>query len=92
MRTEQEIFDELEKLSSVDGFWEVIAFFCWKDTFIHFSGEKLDKESFAQAFDRTRLSRTELSTLIGLACKNGFNNKQLELEELKNSKSCLATF
>ncbi|MFU8905964.1 SEC-C metal-binding domain-containing protein [Proteus sp. DFP240708] len=83
MRTEQEIFDELEKLSCVEGFWEVVAFFCWKDTFIHFSGEKLDKESFAQAFDRTRLSRTELSTLIGLACKSGFNNRQLELEELK---------
>ncbi|AYL67244.1 prepilin peptidase [Citrobacter werkmanii] len=83
MRTEQEIFDELEGISAQEGFWEVVAFFCWKDTFIHFSGEMLDGEAFAQAFDRTRLSRTELSTLIGLACKSGFNNKQLGLEELK---------
>lgn len=65
MGTEQEIFDELEVIAAQEGFWEVIAFFCWKDTFIHFSGEKLDAEAFAQAFDRTRLSRTELSTLIG---------------------------
>ncbi|WP_146448189.1 MULTISPECIES: NERD domain-containing protein [Vibrio] len=83
MRSEQEIFDELEELGAQEGFWEVIAFFCWKDTFIHFSGEKLDGEAFAQAFDRTRLSRTELSTLIGLACKSGFNDKQLSLDELK---------
>ncbi|WP_305879707.1 SEC-C metal-binding domain-containing protein [Yersinia ruckeri] len=83
MRTEQEIFDEIEGLSAQEGFWEVVAFFCWKDTFIHFSGEKLDGEALAQAFDRTRLSRTELSTLIGLACKSGFNDKQLGLEELK---------
>ncbi|MBW5848307.1 SEC-C metal-binding domain-containing protein [Yersinia enterocolitica] len=83
MRTEQEIFDELERLSAQEGFWEVVAFFCWKDTFIHFSGEKLDAEIFAQSFDRTRLSRTELSTLIGLACKSGFNDKQLDSAELK---------
>ncbi len=83
MRSEQEIFDELEELGAQEGFWEVIAFFCWKDTFIHFTGEKLDGEAFAQAFDRTRLSRTELSTLIGLACKNGFNDKRLSLDELK---------
>lgn len=83
MRTEQEIFDELEVIAAQEGFWEVIAFFCWKDTFIHFSGEKLDAEAFAQAFDRTRLSRTELSTLIGLACKSGFSDKQLSLNELK---------
>lgn len=83
MRTEQQIFNELEVLSTQEGFWEVVAFFCWKDTFIHFSGEKLDEKAFAQTFDRTRLSRTELSTLIGLACKNGFNDKQLGLDELK---------
>lgn len=83
MRTEQEIFDELERISAQGGFWEVVAFFCWKDTFIHFSGGKLDRENFAQMFDRTRLSRTELSTLIGLACKSGFSDKQLDLEELK---------
>lgn len=83
MRTEQEIFKELELLSTKEGFWEVVAFFCWKDTFIHFSSDKLDREAFSQAFDRTRLSRTELSTLVGLACKSGFNTKKLGSDELK---------
>lgn len=83
MRTEQEIFDQLELLSAQEGFWEVVAFFCCKDTFIYFPSEKLDREAFSQVFDRTRLSRTELSTLIGLACKSGFNDKNLELDELK---------
>lgn len=82
MRTEQEIFNELEVIAAQEGFWEVIAFFCWKDTFIHFSGDKLDGKAFAQTFDKTRLSRTELSTLIGLACKSGFSDKQLSLDEL----------
>mgnify|MGYP003625507596 CR=1 FL=1 len=84
MRTEQEIFEELDMLSTQDGFWEVIAFFCWKDTFIHFSGDVLDSQALEEQFDRTRLSRTELSTLIGLACKNGFNDKKITLDEFKN--------
>ena len=42
----------------------------------------MDAEAFAQTFDKTRLSRTELSTLIGLACKSGFNDKQLSLDAL----------
>ena len=83
MRTEQEIFDELEILSAQEGFWEVVAFFCCKDTFIYSSNGNLDREAFEQVFDKIRLSRTELSTLIGLACKSGFNDKKLELDELK---------
>ncbi|GIU15388.1 hypothetical protein TUM4641_35480 [Shewanella morhuae] len=67
MRTEKEIFALLEELSLQDGFWEVVAFFCWKDTFLHIVDQKLDEKALAQQFDRTKLSRTELSTLIGLA-------------------------
>lgn len=83
MRTEKEIFEELNTLSTHEGFWEVIAFFCWKDTFIHASSGKFDAEALSQQFDRARLSRTELSTLIGLACKSGFNAKKLSFDELK---------
>ena len=83
MRTEQQIFEALKELSRQDGFWEIIAFFCWKDTFIHFSGEKLDEKAFSGQFDSTRLSRTELSTLVGLACKHGFKATQLSFDELK---------
>ncbi len=83
MKTEQEIFNEIETLSRQDGFWEIIAFFCWKDTYIHFSGDTLNAEVFAQQFDKSRLSRTELSTLIGIACKSGFKAKKLEVDELK---------
>ncbi len=84
MRTEKEIFAELSALSTQEGFWEVIAFFCWKDTFIHISSGKFDAEALSQQFDRARLSRTEISTLIGLACKSGFNAKKLSADELKD--------
>ncbi|HHX8512401.1 TPA: NERD domain-containing protein [Vibrio diabolicus] len=83
MKTEQEIFEEIELLSTQAGFWEVIAFFCLKDTFIHLSGNSLDENRLAQQFDKTKLSRTELSTLIGLACKSGFHDKKLTFDELK---------
>ncbi|WP_230819494.1 nuclease-related domain-containing protein [Rheinheimera aquimaris] len=83
MKSEQHIFKALEELSKQDGFWEIVAFFCWKDTFIHFSGEKLDEKAFSAQFDRSRLSRTELSTLIGLACKHGYKASQLSFDELK---------
>ncbi|OCH59765.1 prepilin peptidase [Aliivibrio fischeri] len=70
MRSEQEIFNELESLALEPNFWELIAFFCWKDTFIHIKGEKLEAGVFTQSFSHEKLSRTELSTLIGIACKN----------------------
>lgn len=83
VRTEKEIFALLEELSLQDGFWEVVAFFCWKDTFLHIVDQKLDEKALAQQFDRTKLSRTELSTLIGLASKTDFVAKQLSFDELK---------
>ena len=33
-------------------------------------GETLDSESFIRSYDRTRLSKTELATLIALTFKN----------------------
>ena len=57
--------------------------FCWKDCFIHAHDGELNSEALAQQYDRSKLSRTELSTLIGLACKNGFSQKTLTKEELE---------
>lgn len=85
VRTESEIFIDLEAVCAQSGFIDVIAFLCFKDTYIHVVDGKLDAEAMAQQYERSRLSRTELSALIGLACKNGIKQKELSRESLENT-------
>lgn len=84
MRTEQEIFKILEEICSQPGFLEVISFLSWRDAFIHQQGENIGIEDLLKCFDLSRLSRTELSTLIGLLCKNGITEKKLSHYELRD--------
>lgn len=83
MSSKLESFMKLRELAANDGFWEVIAYICLRDTFIHLSSDKLTRENFHQSFDKGRLSQTEISTLIGLACKNRTTVKLLSANELK---------
>lgn len=84
MNSEKDIFLALEELCSTPGFLEVIAAFCFKDTFTHQKSEVLDIEDILSNFNYERLSRTELSTLIGLCCKNGIIHKELSREEIQD--------
>jgi hypothetical protein len=83
VKSESEIFNELKYLCSTPGFIHVIAFFCFKDTFIHTTGEGLTAETLSQQFDKTRLSRTELSSLIGLMCKSNVMLEPLPIDQLQ---------
>lgn len=80
MRTENEIFSALESITSVQGFIEILAFLAFKDTYITVEKETLDSEAFIRSFDRTRLCKTELATLIALTFKNYGGNTSLSLE------------
>ncbi|MHA3050861.1 YecA family protein [Acinetobacter sp. ANC 4640] len=82
MKTEQEIFTTLESLCSKSGFLEVISYLCWRDTFIHQQGENIDLNDILNSFSHSKLSRTELSTLIGLMCKYAIHEKVLTEQEL----------
>lgn len=84
MKTEQEIFKILEEICSQSGFIEVISFLSWRDTFIHQQDENMGIEDILKSFDLSRLSRTELSTLVGLLCKNGITEKTLSHVELRD--------
>ncbi len=64
-RPEQDIFDDLALLCVSPGYIHVIAFFCFRDHVVGFSGE-LRGEDYAKLFSFDRLIRTEISTLIGL--------------------------
>jgi len=69
MRSEQAIFDELAKLCSSPGYIHAIAYLCFRDNMIRYSGE-MKPEDMRHMFSKNRLIRTETSTLIGLLIKN----------------------
>ncbi len=69
MREEADIFSDLELLCSSPGYAHVIAFFCFKDTFIGYENI-INPEDLARLCSHERLIRTEISTLIGLMLKN----------------------
>jgi hypothetical protein len=68
MRPEQEIFNELAELCVSPGYVHAIAYLCFRDNMIHYSGE-MKAEDMQQLFSKNRLVRTETSTIIGLMLK-----------------------
>jgi hypothetical protein len=69
MRSEQAIFDELAKVCSSPGYIHAIAYLCFRDNMIRYSGE-MKPEDMRHMFSKNRLIRTETSTLIGLFLRN----------------------
>lgn len=68
MRSEQEIFDELASLCTSAGYAHAVAYLCSRDNMIRYSGE-MKAEDMQHLFSKSRLIRTETSTLIGLMLK-----------------------
>lgn len=69
IKTEQELFDELESLCKSPGYLHAIAYFCFRDNTIRYKDGEMVVDDVIQQFSLERLVRTEISTLIGLACK-----------------------
>jgi hypothetical protein len=69
IRAEQEIFDELAGLCALPGYAHAVAYICFRDNMIRYSGE-MKAEDMQHLFSKSRLIRTETSTLIGLMLKN----------------------
>ena len=68
-RSEQVIFDELAALCASPGYVHVVAYLCSRDNMIRYSGE-MKAEDMQLLFSKSRLIRTETSTLIGLMLKS----------------------
>lgn len=68
MRSEQAIFGELAELCISPGYVHAIAYLCFRDNMIQYSGE-MKAEDMQHLFSKSRLIRTETSTLIGLMIK-----------------------
>ena len=68
VREESEFFSELAQVCSSPGYVHAIAYFCFRDNTIRYA-DAITPEDVLQQFSMERLARTEISTLIGLACK-----------------------
>lgn len=68
-RSEQVIFDELAGLCVSPGYVHAIAYLCFRDNMIRYSGE-MKAEDMQHLFSKSRLIRTETSTIIGLMLKH----------------------
>jgi len=71
-RKESDVFKELEDLCHSPGYVHVIAYFCFRDNTIRYADE-VKPEDVLKQFSMDRLVRSEISTLIGLACKKGLD-------------------
>lgn len=72
IRTEAEVFSDLSKLCISPGYLHAIAYFCYRYNTIRY-GDEMTTEDVLEQFGADRLVRTEISTLIGLACKGDLN-------------------
>jgi hypothetical protein len=71
-REEAQILGELEALAASPGFVHAVAQLCQRDNVIHIQGE-LKPEDMDHLFNKERLIRTELATLIGLMVKKALD-------------------
>lgn len=67
-RPEEEIFAELSTLCVQPGFVHALAFICFRDNVVRYTGNMREKD-LHNLFDPSRLIRTEINTLHGLMVK-----------------------
>jgi hypothetical protein len=72
VRKESEIFSELAEICASPGYIHAIACLCYQNDIIRYA-DTLTPEDMLQQFSEDMLVRTEISTLIGLACKKQLN-------------------
>lgn len=72
-RTEEEIFTDLESLCAEPGYIHAIAYFCWRDNLVFYSGSNLTEADLQPRNPQEQLLRTEISTLIGLLIRNNLD-------------------
>jgi hypothetical protein len=83
MRTEQHVFDELAVLCGAPGYVHAIAYLCFRDNIIRYFGD-VKAEDLSRMSSMENLSRTELSTLIGLMVKSAVDDSIPDLETLQS--------
>jgi hypothetical protein len=69
IRSEQEVFDDLDTLCGFPGYINVLAYLSYRDNLISYDGH-MTNEDMAASYVPERTIRTEFSTLMGLMLKH----------------------
>ncbi len=72
-RPESEVFADLRSLCASPGFIHAIAYFCWRDNLVRFSGNQITEKDLQHQYSQEQLIRTEIATLIGLMAKSNID-------------------
>jgi hypothetical protein len=83
-RGEEQIFADLSTLCHSPGYVHAIAYFCFRDNLIMYSGEKVTEADTQHQYSHDKLLRTEISTLIGLMAKGKIDTNLPRPEILQN--------
>ena len=83
MRAEQTVFDELASLCLSSGFIHAVATICLRDTVVGFADD-LSSEDLVSMRSRSRLIRTEITTLVGLTMRGPIDFSLPEPEVLSD--------
>lgn len=81
-REEQEIFSELSALCKSEGYIHAIAYLNFVNNVSFYQGE-LKADDIQGLYDKNRLIRTEISTLIGLALQGDLEHTFPEVDKLE---------
>jgi hypothetical protein len=65
-RPESDVFADLKAICISPGYIHAIAYFCWRDNLIRYSGPQVTARDLEHQYSHERLLRTEIATLIGL--------------------------
>ncbi|SIT75009.1 SEC-C metal-binding domain-containing protein [Pontibacter indicus] len=80
-RKESEVFSDLAKLCASPGYVHAIAYLCFRDNTVE-HGDTVTANDILEKLSSDKLIRTEISTLIGLACKGNLNTELPPLDVL----------
>ena len=72
MRKESEIFSELAEICVSSGYVHAIAYLCYQNDTIRYA-DMVTSEDMHQRFSKDWLLKSEISTIVGLACKKQLN-------------------
>ncbi|SDS71887.1 hypothetical protein SAMN05216198_2601 [Halopseudomonas litoralis] len=81
-RSEAEIFEELRILTAQPGYVHAVASICYRDNIVSFQGE-YKASDLEYLFDRKRLNRNEISTLLGLMMRQPVDLTELDEDTLR---------
>lgn len=82
-RRESEIFADLQLLCTSSGYIHVVAYLCWRDNLIRYSGTQIVAKDLEYQYSYERLLRTEIATLIGLMVQKSIDLSRPEPKVLQ---------